>query len=555
MRRHRYNREQAEMTRRAMMFKSACASMGTAAFCSTVWDLRYIKAAAAASLRSAPAPKTRGGGSTPSAAVQDYKALVCLFLFGGNDANNLLVATDPTSFSTYTTARGGTWAPTNNASVALAPVGTTAADKNNVQQNIGVLAVTSLSNDGHTYGLHSACSEMQSLFNNGQLCFLANVGTMAYPITKATLNSTPKPSQLFSHNDQQIQWQTSVADQPSRTGWGGRCSDVMNSLNSGTATVSMSISLAGTNTWEVGSTINELKVSTTGGLTCNGSTGGSATEFSVLRSLVGDTTNAAVLKALHPNLQEQDFAQTFDNGINSGAAVNSAITGYPASIDTAFSGNTTSLANQLKMISKLIWAHSKMGHNRQIYFASIGGFDLHSAQGAALAPDASNNLVFGPHYNLLRDVSKSLNCFNNAIAGLGSDATGTPMSHRVTTFSVSDFSRTFKMNTGFGSDHGWGNHQFIMGGAVTDALAANTSGYVAGTTVGSKVYGTFPDYTVGGQSDYDSGSGATGRWIPGTSCDEYFSTLAQWFGVSAGNLSAILPNIGRFAHPNLGFVV
>jgi len=460
-------------TRRDFLWHAACAAVGATAMASTVWDLRFINATFA----------------QQATAATDYKALVCLFLYGGNDANNFLVPTDSTTYSQYTSARG---------SLALPAPGTTDSTGN----NIGLLPLNPLTSDGHTYGLHPSCTELASLFNSGRLALLANVGTLVGPITRTQyLNKTAAvPPQLFSHNDQQVQWQTSVPDQQSRTGWGGRCADLLYSLNNNN-TVSMSISLAGSNTWEVGNVVNEYNVSTGGAVALSGP--GTA-QVQALKDLIALS---------HNNLFEKSFANTTTNAINNAAVVNSATAGAPT-FTTAFPN--TSLGNQLKMIAKLIYGRNNLGHNRQIYFAAISGYDLHGSEGS----------YTGSHANLLRDLSQSLKAFYDATAQLG-------VADSVVTFTASDFGRTFPVNGGAGSDHGWGNHQLVMGGSVK----------------GQNIYGTFPTLVVNGPDDT-----STGRWIPTTAVDEYSATLAKWFGVSPGNLSTIFPNLSRFAHQDLGFM-
>ena len=252
--RKRRQSERDELTRRDFVRATACAAVSATSLVSTVWDLRMVNAAVA---QSAP--------------PADYKALVCIFLYGGNDSNNMIVPTntsaggaDANSYDYYSNIRGLLALP-------------------NVGQTGGVLPITPLNSDGvHTYGLHPKCTEMQGLFQNGNLAFVCNVGTLVGPVTQTQyINKTAAvPPQLFSHNDQEIQWQTSVPDQPSRTGWGGRCADLLNSLNNNPS-VSMSISLAGANTFEVGNVVNAYNVSTSGGITLSNVTGAQARRASV----------------------------------------------------------------------------------------------------------------------------------------------------------------------------------------------------------------------------------------------------------------------------------
>ncbi|HEX4796572.1 MAG TPA: DUF1501 domain-containing protein [Humisphaera sp.] len=468
MSRRRHRPQDNDPSRRDFLWKGACAALTAAGITGTISDLRLINAAA--------------GQTVPT----DYKALVCIFLFGGNDGNNLLLQTDSATYSNYTTTRGA---------IALPLPGTTG----------GPLALNPLSNDGHTYGLHPSCVELTNLFNSGQVAILANVGTLLAPITLAQYkaHSVALPPQLFSHNDQQVEWQTSIEDQPAKTGWGGRSADLLYSLN-GNNQVSMNISLAGANTFETGNTINQYNVSTSGAIALNVSP---ASQLQALKDLVNLN---------HTNLYESAFASEMNTAITDASLLNNAITATSSSTYWTTPFPTSSLGKQLKMIARLIQAAPTLGHNRQIFFASIGGFDLHGTEGAQT----------GAHANLLADLSASMNALYKATLQLG-------VSPSVTTFTASDFSRTYPVNPTAGTDHAWGNHHIIMGGSV----------------IGQRLYGTYPTLTVNGPDDT-----GTGRWIPTTSVDQYSATLAKWFGVSSSNMSSVFPYLGRFATPDLGFM-
>jgi uncharacterized protein (DUF1501 family) len=485
-RRQRNSQLEVDPTRRDFLWKGACAALSAAGIASTIWDLRLVNAAAAHSIRFG-APKA----SVPGAQATDYKALVCIFLFGGNDGNNWLVPSDNTRYTTlYAPQRG----------VLAIP-------------QASLLSLNPLTSDGFTYGLHPSCPELANLFNTGKAAFLCNVGTLLAPLTKAQYqnNSVAKPPQLFSHNDQQLEWQTSIEDQPPKTGWGGRSADLLYSLN-GSNNVSMNISLAGANTFEVGNVINEYNVSTSGAISLNIPTSGSGpAQLQALKDLIAMN---------HTNLYESAFASEMTTAINDASLLNTAIapTASATYWGTPAIFPTSSLGQQLRMIARLIQAAPTLGHNRQIFFASIGGFDLHSTEGGSTGPQA----------NLLADLSKCMNALYSACSFMG-------VATNVTQFTASDFSRTFPVNTGQGTDHGWGNHHVIVGGAVQ----------------GQKLYGTYPNLTVGTSGPDDT---STGRWIPSTSVDQYSATLAKWFGVSAGNMSSVFPYLGRFATPDLGFM-
>jgi uncharacterized protein (DUF1501 family) len=458
------NREQQQPSRRDFLFESACAAVGLTAMASTVWDLRLINAAAAQSI------------VTPG----DYKALVCLFLFGGNDANNLIIPRGA-EYAQYSSARGALAIP-----------------------EASLLPVTPIVGDGRTYGLHPSCPELKALFDAGKLGLMFNTGTLVAPITRAQYLAKSKavPMQLFSHNDQQVQWQTSVSDRPTRTGWGGRSADLLNVMNTNSS-VSMSISLAGTNTWEVGNVVSQYNVGT-----------GGPTGLNLPTNSVGtDQLNALkdLINLNHPNLYQKSYGSLMKQAIDNYNTLNTALGSGVTTWTKPFPA--TNLGDQLKMIAKIISVSNNLNHKRQIFFASVGGYDLHSAQ-------------LSSHASLLSNLSKCMDAFYSATVQLG-------IADKVTTFTASDFGRTFPVNGGAGSDHGWGNHQMMMGGAVK----------------GQQFYGTFPTLSVNGPDDT-----GLGRWIPTTSVDEYSATMAKWFGVTNTDMATVFPNIGRFARPDLGFM-
>jgi uncharacterized protein (DUF1501 family) len=442
-----------DLSRRHFIGSACCAAVGSTGLLSTLANLR---------LMGAVAKPTNGPivPSTSAAVASDYKALVCLFLNGGNDANNLIVPADTSGYA----------------------------------------------------ALHAAVPELQALFGSGKAALLANVGTLVYPTTKAqyTASSVPLPRQLFSHSDQQVQWQNSVPDKPSTTGWGGRLADLVSAFNSSNE-ISMSISLAGKNYFQVGSTVSQYTVTTNGAVTFSGSAGRAGTS-----DFARYTAQKDMFAQAQPGLFDTAFAGISANAIVSADFLNGVLASSPA-IATAFP-NTTA-GNQLKMAARLIAASPSLGLKRQVFFVQLGGWDTHAAQLTNTAPTT------GAHANLLSQTAQAINAFYNATTELG-------IANQVTLFTSSDFGRTYRSN-GDGSDHGWGNHQFIVGGAVR----------------GGDIYGRMPTLTVGGPDDTSQG-----RWIPTTSVDEYAATLASWFGVSSTDLSIVLPNIGRFARPNLGFM-
>jgi uncharacterized protein (DUF1501 family) len=446
----------------------ACAAVGATGMLSALAQLRMIGALAA------------------DAAPSDYKALVCLFLYGGNDSNNLLVPVDNASYQLYSTDR---------TVLALA-------------QDTLLPITPKTYNDGRSWGLHPSLVEVQGLFGQGQLALLANTGTLVQPVTLAQYNAgtVALPPQLFSHANQQVQWQSSVPDQPFTTGWGGRLADIVNALNTNPK-VSMSVSVAGQNSFQVGNTVSQFAVNPSGAVVLSGTTGST---LATSRAAAQQT----ILNQQEQNLFEAAFGGITTSAITDSVLLNSVLASAPK-LATVFP--TTSIGTQMNMIARMIGAAPQLGLTRQVFFASLGGFDLHSDQ-------------LGSHATLFMQLSQALSAFSAATSELG-------VQNQVTTFTASDFSRTFNTNGTndgtAGSDHGWGSHHLIMGGAVK----------------GADIYGQVPLLELGGPEDT-----GRGRWIPTTSVDEYAATLATWFGVSATNLPVVLPNIGRFASSNLGFM-
>jgi uncharacterized protein (DUF1501 family) len=446
----------------------ACAAVGATGMLSALAQLRMIGALAA------------------DAAPTDYKALVCLFLYGGNDSNNLLVPIDATNYGLYSAAR----------TVLALP-----------QSTLLPISPKTYS-DGRQWGLHPSLVEVQQLFGSGQLALMANTGTLVQPVTLAQYNAgtVALPPQLFSHANQQVQWQSSVPDQPFTTGWGGRLADIVNALNSNPK-ISMSVSVAGQNSFQVGNNVAQFAVNPSGAVVLTGTSGST-----LATARYGAQQN--ILNMQEQNLFEAAFGGTTSAAITDSQLLNSVLASSPA-LQTVFP--TTSIASQMKMIARMIGAAPQLGLTRQVFFASLGGFDLHSDQLTA-------------HATLFSQLSQALSAFSSATAELG-------VQDQVTTFTASDFSRTFNTNGTSdgtaGSDHGWGSHHLVMGGAVK----------------GGDIYGTVPLLELGGPEDT-----GRGRWIPTSSVDEYSATLASWFGVSPTNLAVVLPNIGRFATSNLGFM-
>jgi uncharacterized protein (DUF1501 family) len=477
-------------TRRDFIRQASCAAVGTWAIKSTIRDLRLINAAVA------------------QTGMTGYKALVCLFMAGGNDANNWIVPTTGSAYAQYSSLRGILAIP----QTSLLPLRTGPLASDPAYQDA----------DGHTYGFHPGCGKLQTLFGEDKLAPIFNVGTLVRPTSRAEyLSGLPyyRPPQLFSHSDQVTQWQTSIPDQPPTTGWGGRCADLLNAAANPTGKISMSVSLNGANTFEIGNLISQYHVSSAGAVTLSNL--GQA-KMQSMKNILGLSD---------ANLQRTAYADVLERAIATGDLLNASISATVEAPAGTWVWNTpfptSTLGNQLKMIARLIQARGPSGFNmnRQIFFCSTGGFDTHTNQ-VTFNQNGTVNATTGTHANLLTDVSECMFAFQRAMEQLG-------VSNQVTTFTASDFARTLPTNSQ-GSDHGWGSHHMIMGGAVK----------------GGRSYGNLPVLEINGPNDT-----GLGRWLPTTAVDQHAATLAKWFGVDSTNIPTIFPNVTRFPTSNLGYML
>ncbi|MBX9815279.1 MAG: Tat pathway signal protein [Proteobacteria bacterium SG_bin5] len=425
-------------------------------------------------------------GEAAAATSADYKALVCVFLYGGNDYANTLPPYDQASYNLYQTARA------------------------NLAHGRDTLAATLLDPatalpGGRQYALAPTLAPLLPIWSAGRMAVVLNVGTLIQPTTKAQYqaNSVRLPPKLFSHNDQQSFWQASNPE-GATSGWGGRIGDLLQSGN-GASTLTC-INASGNAVFMTGRTAIQYSVGTTGpiALLNNGA------------SLFGSTTAAQTLRALmtgsSANLFASEHATISKRALDTYAQVNGALAGAPAANFPLFP--TSNLADQLKIVARLISVSQELGARRQVFFVSIGGWDLH------------DNLV-AQHPGLLGTVAAAVKGFYDTTVALG-------VADRVTTFTASDFGRTLASNDD-GSDHGWGSMHFVLGGAVQ----------------GRRFYGAPP--AIGNNTPDDVGQG---RLLPSISVDQYAATLASWFGVSAGQMATVLPNIGNYnpSSWNLGFL-
>lgn len=412
----------------------------------------------------------------------DYKAMVCVFLYGGVDGNNLVIPGDSAGYAQYAGVRPAS----SGVNIAQAEM----------------LAIQP-SGSAAPYGLHPELSEIHPLFAQGRMAILANVGPLNEPTTRANYLAA-RPDNLFSHSDQQNQWQSSVSDGPSRSGWGGRIADAMASSSAAFPVIT---SIAGASLFIAGNATSALALPQSGAIALQGfnnSAAANARRAAMEAILAADRDNAYVKAA--GDITSQALALS--------AIVNPILSSTTSAVAPLFAGQASSIAQQLLQVAKLIEARSQTGARRQVFFVSLGGFDTHSNELAVMA-------------TLLGQLSPALRAFYDATVQLG-------VSSQVTTFTLSDFGRTFQPASGAGTDHAWGNHHFIIGGAVR----------------GGQMYGRYPTLARAGPDDADT----AGRWIPTTSVEQYGATLARWFGVPEASLASVFPNLSRFAPGDLGFL-
>ncbi len=433
----------------------------------------FLKSCGALAGVGAISHATRLGLVPAQAQSSGYKALVCVFFFGGNDSNNMVVPVDPARYGLYQAMR---------TTVALPQANLLAAGSSG-------------------YGFHPAMTNAQRLYNLNRGAVVLNVGTLVRPTTKAQLNSNPLPRNLYSHSDQTQQWQSSDPNGGS-TGWGGRINDLI--LPQNTGVLPPGISLQGGNSLY-------LSGAQTKGLNfANSGTFGLAT--------FGDST------AMNARLAGLQRVMTFDSGlqmvssangvlgdsIRSAQEINTALNSAPA-LPVAFPA--TGLGNQLAQVARIISVRGALGMNRQIFFAGMGGFDNHEQ-------------LLNNQQNLLTQVDGAFGAFLNWMEASN-------MLNDVTLFTESEFNRTGNANANIGTDHAWGGHHLVFGGAVRPGA-----------------YGTFPRHELRGPDD----AGSRGNWIPTTSLDQYAATLGGWFGISDADLRMIFPNLMNFTPQRLAFL-
>ncbi len=447
----------------------------------------FLQRVGGLSVAGAAAPWALNLAAIAQASAQtapDYKAIVCVFLYGGNDHGNTLVPYDSASWATYSQIRG-----------SLA----TARD---------ALAATALTpsvplDGGRQLALAPELAPLKPLFDAGRLAVQLNVGTLIQPTTLAQYQarSVPLPPKLFSHNDQQSVWQSSLPE-GATSGWGGRIADLF--LAGNDRSTFTCVNASGNAVFMSGTSSSQYQVSTNGSVALAG----------IQSPLFGSSTASAALQQLvtanHSHLMRAELTRVTARAIDANQSLTAAFAATPAPATVFPAGN--SLASQLAVVARMIAARNALGARRQVFFVSLGGFDLH-------------DFLVAQHPGLLGNVAGALAAFDAAMRELG-------VSDRVTTFTASDFGRTLTSN-GDGSDHGWGSHHFVLGGAVR----------------GGRFWGPLPAAGLGGPDDVGQG-----RLLPSTSVDQLAATLASWMGVSDSNLPLVAPNIHRYTTQKLGWL-
>ena len=479
--------------RREFIRRTLCATAGSAAFASMLGKMELAQAAT---------PGTLLGG------VPGYRALVCLYMYGGNDCFNMIVPRDA-GYATYATTRGDL-AIAQNALLPLTP--------------------TQAPQGGGLFGLHPSMTGLRDLFNSGQAAVIANAGPLVRPVNKALYNTpgTLLPAQLYSHSDQSVFWQTPRADTTSRTGWGGRLADIFAGDN-GNQTLSMNVSLDGDNVFQAGIDVSPYFMSSqgvesifpinTGAAECvDGGSGWNRRRCLTFNAMLSQQYAHPFQRAyankvrstIEVSDQLQEVLQQFpDNDVAYRPFWDAH--GLPWNPDNL--APLPRLAAQLLMIARVMRVRGPLQMSRQLFFAGVGGFDTHDRQ-------------LADHGPLLADLSQSLKGFydvlNGPAFGLGAD---------VTTFTASEFGRTLTSN-GDGTDHGWGGHHLVVGNAVR----------------GGRIYGRMPNLEASANNPDNAG---WGQIIPTLSVDQYAATLATWYGLHADDRADIFPNLVHMDSPIL----
>jgi uncharacterized protein (DUF1501 family) len=422
-------------------------------------------------------------GSLSAQTATDSKFIVCLNMQGGNDQSNTIIPTSAAEYAAYRNARP---------SICL--------------DSAATLPISPTGFAGPSLGLHPSLSYVAQLFNEGKAAVMSNVGNLVVPVSLTQWNkgkpTVPVPVQIFSHNDQEAQWQTTSPLTPGATGWMGRIADLLNSTySSATAKVPMNLSVGPSTLMLTGKNTTAYKFTPQG-----------SPRFVGLDGIGGSAAAAAALRQMYniqrTNLLESQLGALHKRSIDTESYVTAAWAKAPLTNNFP----NTSLAQQLYGVARMMLAAPTLGHRRQVFYVTLGGYDFHD--------------------DLPTRQAERLAVVNAAVQAFCTFLQANGLWSQTVLFTASEFGRALQSN-GKGSDHGWGSHHFVLGGPVR----------------GKQVYGRWP--TVALNAAEDAGQG---RLLPTTSIDQYAATLATWFGVSSTDLPYVVPNIGNFASSNLGFL-
>lgn len=442
-------------------------------------QLSRRKVLRSAALMAAAGPLASMTGLSAGLPSTGYKALVCIYLNGGNDGNNTVIPTDTAGYNDYLKARGAVSA------------GGLGLDRSKI-----------ISLPGTALGLHPALAPLLDIWNLKNLALQLNVGTLVKPLTKAQYASAQSalPPGLFSHADQLIQWQQGTSGLTASSGWGGRIADLQ--MQSSVPTV---ISVAGNSAFTTAVKNLGISVPPTGGFGIQGFGATASTNplYGLFKEIIANP---------YPNAGAIAASDVMQQAMQANSLLNTALTTSNSIVPGFFAGQNNTIANQLQAVAKMIEGRFTLGVSRQIFFVSLGGFDNHTDQ-------------INVQNNLLTQLGLALSSFYKATQQLG-------VANQVTSFTASDFARTLKPASGGGSDHAWGSHHFVMGGAVK-----------------SGVYGVMPKLQLGGPDDVST----EGRWLPTTSVEQMGASLATWFGVSSADLGSVFPHLTNFKTINPGY--
>ena len=458
-----------KISRRQFIGQANCAAVGTASLLSSLLSLRLTAGAASASN------------------FTDYKALVCLFLNGGNDSFNMLVPRQQSAYNEYEQVRGGV----GGSGLAI--------PRSDLRQITSSLQNTSAGAGYSDFGIHPDLPYLKTLYDKGDLAFVSNVGSLIEPTSLVQYNdgSKPKPEGLFSHPDHQVHWQTLVPQVRGSApkGWGGRMAEVMSHANQ-QSNIAMNISLSGANVLQSGTTTVPYITDPRGVVELS-----NYGQDPTLALAVDD-----ILGQHYQGIYSKTLAHTNRNSIDASVAFKSALDSLSTPFDPSVISGETQTYKRLSMVSKIMEARTALSMNRQIFFVERGGWDHH-------------NELLTPQSDLFIELNEAIEIFWTAIQSMG-------LQNNVVLYTASDFGRTLTSN-GSGSDHAWGGNHFIISGSAN----------------GGEIYGEYPDLALNNSST-DLGRG---RILPTTSVDSYMAELAYWYGVPNSEMSTVIPNINNFS--------